>query len=128
MMTINNNNISYLFKYSSIWLQRVLVSACGLFTASHGIFCGGTQTPSSCGTWASVVVGHRLSSCGAHSFLLRGTWDVSSPTRDQIRVPGTAKRILNHWITSEVLHGSLNRYIFINAIAMTSQNCWHFMS
>ena len=102
MMTINNNNISYLFKYSSIWLQRVLVSACGLFTASHGIFCGGTQTPSSCGTWASVVVGHRLSSCGAHPFLLRGTWDVSSPTRDQIRVPGTAKRILNHWITSEV--------------------------
>ena len=100
MMTINN--ISYLFKYSFIWLQRVLVLACGLFTASHGIFCGGTRTPSSCGTWASEVVGHRLSSCGARAYLLRGTWDVSSPTRDHTCVPSTAKRILNHWITSEV--------------------------
>ena len=102
MMTINNNNISYLFKYSFIWLQRVLVLACGLFTASHRIFCGGTRTPSSCGTWASEVVGHRLSSCSARAYLLRGTWDVSSPTRDHTCVPSTAKRILNHWITSEV--------------------------
>ena len=102
MMTINNNNITYLFKYSFIWLQRVLVLACGLFTASHRIFCGGTRTPSSCGTWASEVVGHRLSSCGARAYLLRGTWDVSSPTRDHTCVPSTAKRILNHWITSEV--------------------------
>ena len=34
---------------------------------------------SSCGTWASVVAAHRLSSCGARAQLLRGMWDLPRP-------------------------------------------------
>ncbi|KAM9046221.1 uncharacterized protein AAG666_006038 [Megaptera novaeangliae] len=31
-----------------------------------------------------------------------GTWDLSSPTKDQTRTPCTGRRSLNHWTTREV--------------------------
>ena len=34
--------------------------------------------------------------------LLRGLWDLSSPTRDQTRVACIARQMLNHWITRKV--------------------------
>ena len=51
------------------------------------------------GLWslqASVVVGRRLS-CSA------GMWDLTSLTRDQTHIPCTARQILDHWTTREVL-------------------------
>ena len=67
----------------------------------------------------SVVVAHRLSCSVACGIFL--DWGLN-------QCPSVGRQILNHWITREVLHGSVNRYIFINAVAMTSQNCWAFMS
>ena len=55
-----------------------------------------------CGARASLVV------CGLQSVwtqeLLRGVWDLSSSTRDQIRVSSNpiGRRILNPWTTREV--------------------------
>ena len=63
----------YLFNF---WLHRVLVAACGLF-----------------------IVAFRLQ--GKQSQFTRGTWDLSSTTRNQTHVP-CIRRILNHWTTSEV--------------------------
>ena len=68
------------------WLRWVFVAACGLslVAASGGLSCGaqalGTRASvvvahrlSSCGTWALEC---RLSSCGAWAYLLCGTWDL----------------------------------------------------
>ena len=57
---------------------------------------------------ASLVAEHRLqtrrlSSCGSRAQLLRGMWDLSSPTRDQTHIPCIGRRILNHWTTRELL-------------------------
>ena len=38
----------------------------------------------------------------AQAEFLVAFWDLSSLTRDQSRVPGTGRRILNHWISREV--------------------------
>ena len=43
-----------------------------------------------------------LSSWGTWVQNLWSMWDPSSPSRDRAHVPGTARRILNHWITREV--------------------------
>ena len=43
-----------------------------------------------------------LSSWGTWVQNLWSMWDPSSLTRDRAYVPGTARRILNHWITREV--------------------------
>ena len=47
-------------------------------------------------------VGSAIMAHGAQ--LPRGTWDLSSPTRDRTHVPCTGRRILNHWTTREVPH------------------------
>ena len=43
-----------------------------------------------------------LSSRGAQAQLLRGMWDLSSPTRDRTGILYIARRILNHWTTRKV--------------------------
>ena len=54
--------------FSFLWLCRVFVAACGIFTVA----------------WA---LEHRLSSCGTRALSPLGMWNLSSSTRDQIRVP-----------------------------------------
>jgi len=54
----------------------------------------------STGSRASVV---GFSSCSVWASLLLGMWKDSSRTRDWIHVPCTARRILNHQTTREVL-------------------------
>ena len=81
--------IVHFFKF--IWLPWVLVAACGILVASCHV--------------ASFVVVHklsRLSSCVSRAWLLRGLWDLNSPTRDQTHVPAIAGWILNLWTTREV--------------------------
>ena len=64
---------------------------------------------------ASFIAVHILSSCGTQNlehagsvaatrkaYLLRGMWDLSSPTRDQTPVLCIVRWILNHWATREV--------------------------
>ena len=63
-----------------------LVAACGF-------------SLSSCGTWARA---RGLCSCGTQAQLPRSMWDLSSPTRDRIRVPCIGRQILYHWTTWEV--------------------------
>ena len=46
---------------------------------------------------------HELSSCGAWAYLLHGMWDLSFLMRDWTLVPCIARRILNPWVTREVL-------------------------
>ena len=58
----------------------------------------------------STVAAHGLSSCGARASLSRGTWDLSSPTRDWTHEFCIGKQSLNHWTTREV-PGSLFRLI-----------------
>ena len=76
----------YLFIY--FWL-------CWVFFAAHGVWashCGGFSCRArALGTWASVVVAHRLSSCGSQALerrlssrgtkaqLLHGMWDLPRP-------------------------------------------------
>ena len=69
--------------FSFLWLCRVFVAACGIFTVA----------------WA---LEHRLSSCGTRALSPHGMWNLSSSTRDQIRVPCIKRWILNHWTTREV--------------------------
>ena len=45
---------------------------------------------------------HRLSSCSTQAWLPPGMWHLSSPTRDQTRIPCIGRWILNHWTTREV--------------------------
>ena len=62
-----------------------------------------------CDIW---VPEHRLSSYGILAYLLCGTWDLSSPTRDQTHVPCIGRQILNHWTTSEVPLGKAFFFFF----------------
>ena len=78
------------------WLHWVFVAVHGLSPAAA---CGFLIAVASLGaehrfygTWASVVVGHRINYPVA-----------SSPSRDQTCVPCLSRQILNHWITREVL-------------------------
>ena len=82
------NKFIYLFIY--FWQRWVFVAARGLqlrqagatlrcgAQASYcgGFFCYGAQA---LGTWASVAVARRFSSCGAQAQLLRGIWDLPGP-------------------------------------------------
>ena len=72
--------------YLFIWLHRVLVAACGIFRCRAG----------------SLVVARALERTG---LVARGVWDLSSPTRDQTRVPCSGRPILNHWTSREVPPG-----------------------
>ena len=49
-----------------------------------------------------IVVRGLLSSCGTRAQLPHSMWNLSSPTRDQTRVPCIVRWILNHWTTREV--------------------------
>ena len=64
---------------------------CGAW-ASHcsGFSCCGARV---LGTWASVVVAHRLNSCGAQAYLFRGTWDLTRPGLKPVS-PALAGRFL----------------------------------
>ena len=83
--SLNHSFLKNVFIYLFIWLHRVLVAARGIFIASCGSVC------------------HRLSSCGIRAYLLRGMWDLSSPTRDPSHVPCIARWIIYLWATREVL-------------------------
>ena len=110
----------YLFKIYFFLYLAASVAARGIFVAAWGIFCCGVQVLH-CGTLASLQLWHtgsracRLSSCGMqHSLVVAcglqsaqaqlpcGMWDLSSPTRDQTRVPCIGRQILNYWTTREV--------------------------
>ena len=64
-----------------------------MFTVSCKLFQSSLQT---------LIVIRGLSSCGSWAWLPHGTWDLSSPTRDQTCVPCIVRRILKHWIAREV--------------------------
>ena len=53
----------------------------------------------SCNTWDLCC---RIFHLGDWAELILGMGDLSSLTRDQIRVPCFARRILNHWTTWEI--------------------------
>ena len=53
----------------------------------------------SCG---SQALEHGLNYCGS-GLSSRGTWDLTSPTKDQTSVTCIAREILYHWTTREVL-------------------------
>ena len=38
---------------------------------------------------------------GVQTYLPRGMWNLSSPTRDRIHTPCTGRQILNHWTPKE---------------------------
>ena len=68
---------------SFLWLCRVFVAVCRIFTVA-------------------CALEHRLSSSGTWALLPLGMWNLSSSTRDQIRVPFIKRQILNLWTTKEV--------------------------
>ena len=91
------NFFFFFFCVGSSWLQ---VSRLSLIV--------GVGLLSTCGlpTVEAFAVERRLQgfrSCSAWAALLLGMWKKSSRTRDWIHVPCTARRILNHWTTREVL-------------------------
>ena len=111
VMPYNTNNIffifcSYFFNVLLVW-NYFSLSWLKIYLAALGL---------SCGTWDlhciledlslqctdSLVVMHRLSSCGTQPLLLHGTWDLSSQTRDRTCDPCIARQIINHWPTREV--------------------------
>ena len=47
------------------------------------------------------------SACGVLAGLLRGIWDLNSPTRDRTHLPCIGRWILNHWTVREVPSCSL---------------------
>ena len=49
----------------------------------------------------------RQSACGVLAGLLRGIWDLNSPTRGRTHVPCIGRWILNHWTVREVPSCSL---------------------
>ena len=86
-----------------LWLCWVFVAARGLslvaasgasLFAVHGllivVICCRAQA---LGTRASVVVAHRLSSCGLRAQLLRGMWDLPGPGLEPV-TPALAGRFL----------------------------------
>ena len=50
----------------------------------------------------TLVVARGLSSCGTRTYLLRGMWYLSYPTKDRTHVPCIVRGILNQWTTKEV--------------------------
>ena len=60
----------------------------GIFVVSRGLF------------WCRPC---RLSSCGTQTQLPQGMWDLSSLARDRTCVPCTARQILSHWTTKQVI-------------------------
>ena len=60
-----------IFTYLFIWLHWVLAAARRIFAAARGL----------------------LSSCGVRAQLPLGMWDLSSPTRDQTRIPCAGRQI-----------------------------------
>ena len=91
----------------------------GYFIVAHGLFVAVHRLLSSCGMqvfsslvvarelcslWhaGSLVEARKLSSCGAWDSLPHGMWDLSSPTRDQTRVPCSGRQILYYWTTRKV--------------------------
>ena len=104
------------------WLRWGFVAACGLSLVAAGrgyssLWCAGFSLRwlllfwstgssragfSSCGTWASVVVARRLSSCSARA-LVSPRHVGSSQTRAWTRVPCIGRWILNHCTTREAL-------------------------
>ena len=48
---------------------------------------------------------HRLSGYAVRPYVLRDTWGLSPPARDQTHTPCTARWMLEHWTTNDVLGG-----------------------
>ena len=69
---------SLLLHVGFLYLWRAGATLCCSAWASH---CGGFSCcrARALGTWASVVVARRLSSCGAWALLLCGMWDLPGP-------------------------------------------------
>ena len=60
-MTGGNRDFTLLKIYLFIWLHQVFIKVSGIFIASFGVFCRGTQTI----TWASAVVGSSMCMLGS---------------------------------------------------------------
>ena len=78
-------------------------SSCGVRAPHSGSFscCGPCLGPSVFRSCGSQAPGHRLSSRGTESSLLRGTWDLPG-NRGRTHVPCFGRGILYHLATSEV--------------------------
>ena len=48
---------------------------------------------------------HRLSGYAVRPYVLRDTWGLSPPARDQTHTPCRARWMLKHWTTNDVLGG-----------------------
>ena len=57
--------------------------------------------------------------------LLHGTWDLSSLSRDQTRIPCIARWILNHWATREVSQPALSYPSRLNSGASSLESPLH---
>ena len=135
--------IYFLYYYYYFWLCQVLVEArriffivvLGLFhcgaQASLQLYRAGSRARGLCSLQhaVSLVEVHELSSCGIWAQVPCDMWDLSSPTRDQIRVPCIGRKILYHWTTGEVpgflfqihpFHGAelLYLYFLLNSLLM----------
>ena len=100
---------------SHLFLKKIIYSfllGCAVSSLLHTCFssCGELGLLYCC-TWASHCSGfscgpgsraHGLSSCSIQAWFPRGTWDLSSQTRDWTYVPCIGSQILNHWTTREV--------------------------
>ena len=111
VMPYNTNNIFFIFcsyflnvllvwNYFSLSWLKIYLAALGLSCGTWDLHCVLEDLPLQCTD--SLVVMHRLSSCGTQPLLLHGTWDLSSQARDQTCVPCIARQIINHWPTREV--------------------------
>ena len=83
---------SSLLRTGFLQLRRVGATLCCSARASH---CGGFSCcrARALGVRASVVVAHRLSSCGARAQLLHGMWDLPRPGIEPVS-PALAGRFL----------------------------------
>ena len=86
------SQISFL-KYLFVWSCQASVAAPRTFTRMWDL---------SRRHMDSLAVAHGFGSCSSQASLLRGTWDLRSPTRDQTHAPCVARQILNHWTTREI--------------------------
>ena len=75
---------------------HLLYGIVGVFLHSLFFF---TAQGLSCGTRALEHAGFH--SCHVQASLLHGMWDLSSPSRDQTRIPCFGRQILNQWATRD---------------------------
>ena len=84
-----------LFIYFFVFVFYLFLAVLGLRCSAWASHCGGFSCCGSraLGAWASVVVAHRLSSCGARAYLLHSMWYLPGPGIEPVP-PALAGRFL----------------------------------